>query len=121
MKMTEPSRKTVALVKQRDGLRCVRCGRYLEGVPASIHHRRLRSHPFTGLHEASNLICLCGTGSVGCHLWVHTHQAEAYENGWLVKGVSDLLLPQQIPVLLYTGKQVYLDDSGHYIEMEKTA
>jgi hypothetical protein len=52
---------------------------------------------------------------------VHTHQAEAYENGWLVKGVSALLLPQQIPVLLYTGKQVYLDDSGHYIEMEKAA
>ena len=119
--MSNPSRKTVALVKERDGLRCVRCGRYLEGVPASIHHRRLRSHPFQGLHEASNLICLCGTGSTGCHLWVHTHQAEAYENGWLVKGLSDLILPIQIPVMVHDVGLRLLDDSGHYIEMEKAA
>lgn len=116
--MSNPSRRTVALVKQRDGLRCVRCGRFLEGVPASIHHRRMRSHKFTGLHEPSNLICLCGTGSTGCHGWVHAHPKEAYEQGWLVHGWND---PTYIPVFIHSNRFIFLDDAGHYLNKVEIA
>lgn len=120
--MSKPTPNVVTLVKQRDGLRCVRCGRYLMDFPASIHHRRLRSHPFPGLHLPSNLICLCGTGTEYCHGWVHAHPQESYEMGWLVRGSSDLLLPIQMPVLICDVGWKFLDDEGNYLdEMEKAA
>lgn len=32
----------------------------------------------------SNLITLCGSGTTGCHGWVHGHPREARLNGWIV-------------------------------------
>ena len=79
----------------------------------SRHHRHLRSHPFPGLHLPSNLILLCGSGSnEGCHLWVHTHQREAMDNGWLVSGFNDH--PEQVPVMVYGKGLVLLDNMGGF-------
>jgi hypothetical protein len=76
----------------------------------------MRSHPFPGLHDVSNLICVCGTGVTGCHGLIHKYQTWAYENGWLVKGTSDLILPVDTPIMVHGRGLVYLDDSGHYLK-----
>ena len=79
-----PSKETRRIVLDRDNYQCVRCGKSIMRCRYSIHHRRLRSHPFPGLHKASNLITLCGSGDTGCHGWVHSHPSEAREHGWIV-------------------------------------
>lgn len=55
----------------------------LAGQMFSRHHRQLRRH---GDHSAANLILLCGSGTTGCHGWVHANPALSYEMGWLLKG-----------------------------------
>lgn len=90
-----PTSETRRICLDRDGYACVRCGRSLEGQSMSLHHRRPRSHPFHGLHEASNLICLCGSGSTGCHGWVHEHPKLAYRHGYLVHAWED---PAKTPI-----------------------
>lgn len=113
MASSNPSRETCRLVDRRDGERCVRCGATYNWAGFSRHHRHLRSHPFPGLHLPSNLILLCGSGSnEGCHLWVHTHQREAMDNGWLVSGFNDH--PEQVPVMVYGKGLVLLDNMGGF-------
>ena len=90
-----PSRETRETCAERDGYACARCGRSLRGVQASLHHRRRRSHAFDGLHDASNLIWLCGSGTTGCHGWVHEHPELAFEHGYLVHAWQD---PRKVPV-----------------------
>ena len=104
-----PTPETRRLVLERDRYRCVRCGRSLMAVRYSIHHRRLRSHPFAGLHEACNLISLCGSGTQLCHGWVHVHPREAMENGWIVSGFNPH--PEQVPVKTTRGL-ILLDTGG---------
>lgn len=38
---------------------------------------------------------LCGSGTTGCHGWVHGHPAEAYRLGWLVHSWHD---PASVPL-----------------------
>lgn len=47
-KEKNPTEETRQLVLERDHYRCVRCGRDVRYTPFgySIHHRRLRSHPY---------------------------------------------------------------------------
>lgn len=77
-----PSPETCRLVDERDQERCVRCGRSLHVTHGSRHHRQLRRH---GDHSPANLILLCGSGTTGCHGWVHAHPALAYEMGWMLR------------------------------------
>ena len=109
--MTQPTRRVCDLVDRRDQYSCVRCGRSVyEVLSFSRHHRRMRSHPWPGLHEASNLILLCGSGATECHGWVHEHPREAYANGWLVSGFNDH--PDQVPILTARHGWILLDDNG---------
>lgn len=94
---------------ERDGGRCVRCGTAHHWAGLDIHHRRPRSHPFDGLHEPSNLIVLCGSGTTGCHGWVHAHPQEAYDHGWLVHSYQQ---PEDMRVDTYLHGNVLLDDQG---------
>lgn len=73
---------------ERDGFRCVRCGRHFpEGRGLDAHHRHLRSQG--GMGTLDNGISLCGSGTTGCHGWVHAHPALSYEAGWLVHSWDD--------------------------------
>lgn len=109
MKTSKPTGVTRNACAFRDKWRCVRCGKELYGIQASLHHRRLRSHPFPGLHKTGNLIWLCGSGTTGCHGWVHAHPEESYENGWMVHGWDN---PTLVPVTVGGNGRYLLDDYG---------
>ena len=109
--MSQPDERTRRLVQRRDAWKCARCGRdagtHWSGD--SIHHRRPRSHPWPGLHQPANLLLLCGSGTTGCHGWVHAHPAPAYRLGYLVHAWDD---PTTIPVHYHTGWQLLDQDGG---------
>lgn len=83
-----------AAVLERDG-GCLRCGGPL-GLYYSLHHRKGRGGQAP--HSMANIVALCGSGTTGCHGWVHARPEESYRTGWLVKrlGADD---PKDIPVL----------------------
>lgn len=115
--MSNPSRLTCQLVDLRDESRCVRCGRWLPGTPASRHHRKRRSQASRGeVHSPANLILLCGTGTTGCHGWVHAHPAQAREHGWLLRSTDD---PTRIPLLSDVHGWILLDDKGGWTPTEE--
>lgn len=71
-------------------LPCLRCGK-----PATNrHHRKRKSQG--GDDSPENVIDLCGSGTTGCHGWVHANPAQAYEQGWLVKSWQN---PAEVPIL----------------------
>jgi hypothetical protein len=78
--MTAPVPLIVAqTVDMRDDNRCVRCMEWIRN--GSRHHRKLRSQG--GENTAQNLILLCGSGTTGCHGWVHSHISEAIDAGYI--------------------------------------
>ncbi len=96
--MTTVDSRTLNLVWQRASLGaseffawCERCGRPLQrGFGGySIHHRRRRQPPFPGVHEPANLLLLCGSGTTGCHGWVHAHPLESRTEGFIVPTWED--------------------------------
>ena len=95
--MSQPSRLTCQLVDLRDETSCVRCGAYLVGSRAEVH-------------SPAKLIDLCGTGTTGCHGWVHAHPEEAREHGWLLRSTDS---PKRTPMLHALYGWVLLDDQGH--------
>lgn len=110
--MSQVPKKTIALVKQRDNESCVRCGR----MGGNIHHRRMRSQsPKWAVHNIENLILLCGSGTTGCHGWVHGHPAESYENGWMVRSYRD---PENVPLIDAEGRAWFLTNRGTKIQAE---
>lgn len=64
---TGPDRKTRALVLERDGFQCVRCGKPCgpRVGPYSLQHRKARG--VGGDSSIPNLVLLCGTATTGCH------------------------------------------------------
>lgn len=83
---------------------CVRCGKTLvKGQGGySIHHLTLRSHGIDNSVEAQ--ILLCGSGTTGCHGWVHAHPAEARVAGWIRPGNAKAgNAPQPVMVTLPSG------------------
>lgn len=100
----QPSRRVKRLVRERatpegdNAARCERCGRNPEG--GSYHHRRIKGmggDPRPDTNEAPNLVLLCGSGTTGCHGWVHTNTDVARAAGWLVSRYAD---PAETPVKL---------------------
>lgn len=92
-----PTAAVCAAVDARDEERCFRCLVPVRG--GSRHHRQLRRF---GDHSPANLLLLCGSGTTGCHGWVHAHPAEAYRHGWLVHGWDT---PAAVPVLGDRGRR----------------
>lgn len=79
---------------ERDHGRCVRCGAPLAtGWPGySCHHRQSRS---VGPDTLENRIMLCGSGTTGCHGWVHAHPKISRDEGWIIsKYTKEAELPQ---------------------------
>jgi hypothetical protein len=112
----EPSRAVRMLVMARDGWCCRRCGKSVIGLPYSVSPRKLRSHE--GESSPSGLILLCGTETLLCRGYVHSHIAESYQAGWLVRSTQD---PALVPVIIAGGISVWLDDSGTYSVEEPPA
>ncbi len=84
--------KTRNIIAARDMEGCVRCGKYCIDQPASIHHRKRRSQCSKNERDGyANLVLLCGTGTTGCHGWVHAHPADAQAMGYLLHAWEDPL------------------------------
>ncbi|NEG55413.1 hypothetical protein GFD21_06465 [Bifidobacterium sp. SMA15] len=117
----QPLQSVREKVGARDQYRCCRCGKRYHWAGFSVHHRHLRSHPYPRLHEASNLICLCGDGTAegGCHEWVHAHPKLAKHYGWIVSGFNDH--PETVPVLTRQHGWVLLDDQGGWTRCDPPA
>lgn len=87
---TGPDAATVDACLERDAWSCVVCGEALHGRRGfdwTVHHRKLRSQ--CGDNRLSNLICVCGHGTVGCHGDIHAAPAKAQEAGWIVSREDD--------------------------------
>lgn len=83
MSKTDPDIETRMKVFHRDHGRCFICGRTLSASAFNLHHRRMRSHAWEGLNLPSNLITVCGSGTMGCHARIHAHPKESYvKDGW---------------------------------------
>ncbi|TDW30993.1 hypothetical protein EDD25_2781 [Cryobacterium psychrophilum] len=97
-----PPRSVTDQVDRRDLYRCMRCGVAIDG--GSRHHRQRRQ---VGGHSLPQLVLLCGSGTTGCHGWVHAHPQQSREHGYIVRThVPD---PATIPVLIGAVRQ-----SGNY-------
>ncbi|MFF0864216.1 HNH endonuclease [Nonomuraea sp. NPDC003560] len=106
---TGPSPKLRSLVEARDQV-CVRCGLQVPRDEDSIHHRIPRGRG--GENTAENLLLLCGSGTTGCHGWVESHRAEAYNAGYLVHTGID---PLDVPVLLRGTNWAYPTPDGKWV------
>jgi hypothetical protein len=90
----------------RDGGRCVRCARGVIVSPRSCHHRQLKSQG--GPDGPANRATTCGSGTTGCHGWIHSHPRLARLAGWMVSAHSD---PAKIPIwICYEGWHLLGED-----------
>lgn len=88
-------------VWQRDGGRCVRCGK--EG--SEVHHRQRRAVGGHGLH---NLVLLCAA----CHhTEVHGNPERSRGEGFIVSAYSNAV--DAVPVQTFRGLR-YLNTDGSY-------
>lgn len=96
-----------ATVQVRDRFRCLRCG----GMGANWHHRRSKSIRDQHTDCPCNGVWLCGSGSMGCHGWVHSHPLLARQQGWIVSRY--MAEPSMVPVMSRVhGGVVLLDCEG---------
>ena len=94
------------LVDDREMQRCARCGVVI-WENGSRHHRKLRSRG--GADAADNIILACGSGTTGCHGWMHANPAEATALGYIVSRWAD---PADIPILHALYEWVLLKPDG---------
>lgn len=85
------------------------------GRATNFQHRKNRSQG--GAWVPSNGLDVCGSGTTGCHGWIHANPAEAYARGWSVKSTDD---PAVVPSTHWRWGPVLLDDLGdfHFLPLE---
>jgi len=109
----DPSKAVKALVWERAEGCCERCGRVLRlESDISYHHRRLKGMGGDSRHDthlAGNLILLCGSGTTGCHTWVHGHPLESRDEGFIVSRWAD---PTQWGFLSALRGWILIDNEG---------
>lgn len=107
--MTPIPKAVRAVVSERAGGACERCGRTCD---VDLHHRKFRSRG--GQHTVQNLVGLCGFGNTtGCHGWAHTVK-EAQIDGWSVASWDD----EATKPVLRRGVWVLLNESGGFEALE---
>lgn len=103
---TGPDDATKRVLWDRARGHCELCGRDLQGgFPFSRHHRRPRGMGGSSVewvNDLTNLLLLCGSATTphGCHAYIESHRAEAYDAGWLIRYASEYM-PWELPVLLH--------------------
>ncbi len=109
--MSNPPKSVTDAVDRRDDYSCIRCGTSLTVTHGSRHHRLRRR---VGGHRVSNLILLCGSGTTGCHGWVHSNPKKAQALGFTVPANHRPDLdPEVIPIkTLRRGWVVLHDDES---------
>lgn len=108
--MSAPSKAVCDAVDRRDDFRCQRCGASLQVTSGSRHHRMRRRD---GGHSPAQLILLCGSGTTGCHGWVHSHPAAARALGLIVPALRrPPLEPDEVPVKVFGAGWVLLKRDG---------
>jgi hypothetical protein len=93
------------LVRERSGGMCEVCG---VRPATNFQHRKNRSQG--GQWSAANGLDVCGSGTTGCHGFIHANPAKSYAAGWSVKGAFD---ESSMPVRTNRGL-VLLDAEGGY-------
>lgn len=64
-----------------------------------------------GGHSVAQLILLCGSGTTGCHGWVHAHPANARAAGMILPALRrPALEPTAVPVQYVDGWHLLSDD-----------
>ncbi len=100
-----PHRLTREAVRERDGGRCVVCGR---GGLVHLHHRRpvhAGGSRNPAVHASANLVCVCA----GCHRRIHARPAWARDAGLLLPAGAD---PEAVPVRVHGRGLVRLGNDG---------
>lgn len=102
---TGPTDVVKAIVYDRDGGACVRCGGRQD---LTIHHRVNRGmggarEPW--INQAHNLLTACTT----CNGWFEDNPRESYENGWKVRRPQ---LPGEVEVRYPDGSLYVLTPDG---------
>ena len=108
------TKATRIAVLERDDFTCQRCKVSILGQPYSIHHRKGRH--CTNPDALPNLITVCGSGSSpACHFDIHSHPAESYDTGWMIRrlGSED---PTDVPLIDLYGRLFGLTDDGLVID-----
>jgi hypothetical protein len=82
--------------------RCEQCGEALTGDVERAHRQRRRD----GGDRASNVLLV----HAACHRWQHAHPQDAQRWGWQVSSYAGD--PAAVPVRLWGGASVLLDDVG---------
>lgn len=95
------------LVRQRDRDSCQRCGIHVE--IGSIHHRQGRGG--FDPHRTPNLALFCGSGTTGCHHYIHNNPTESYEKGWMVRRLG-IATPECTPMHTFNGVVFLLPDGS---------
>lgn len=99
------------LVRLRSNGDCeVRIVGFCLGRASNFQHRKNRSQG--GLFLPSNGLDVCGSGTTGCHGWIHSHPKLSRDNGWMVRGSDD---PAEVPFRHWQWGWVRLDDRGDYL------
>lgn len=109
------------IVVLRDRNTCRRCGRTIDILDYSVHHRRSRG--MGGSKNAdtkANLVTLCGSGTSGCHGHIEQFREEAYSTGFLVRRNS-IDLPEEVPITDLMGNQFFLTDEGSVVYLKREA
>ena len=111
---TGPSPATRKLVLDRDGYRCVCCGRSVIGQRYSLQHRKRRSQG--GTNSPSNLVTVLGDGTTGCHARIDSRRDPNDEaKGYTVRSHDD---PALIPVMVFSehggGVTAWLAEDGGF-------
>lgn len=102
---TGPTDAVRALVYDRDGGACVRCG---SSVNLTIHHRVNRGmggarEPW--INQAHNLLLVCTV----CNSWFEDNPRESYQTGWKVRRPQ---LPGEVEVRYPDGSMYLLTPDG---------
>ena len=118
---TGPDSLTRAAVLERDGARCVCCGRSVIGQQYSLQHRCARQMGGRRDSHSScscNLITMLGSGNTLCHGRVES-KGDAHDKG---RGYSleSWQVPALVPVMLFdesgNGATKYLSCDAEYLD-----